>query len=156
MNMKMPISFEKIIWPIVLISLGVFPVLYTAIVYVCVYIIDKNDPIFFDILLGTIGRLMKGIIASLNSFFSIMVLYCFFALKHKILWLFIPIAGLFAPVSIELILMYDWHTQNSSQSLLQYINQERIEIISLHLSSIISSCILYLIYKFIYRNISVK
>lgn len=148
MNTEKTICFEKMIWPIILVSLICFPILYTAAIYVYVYVIDMNDQVFFDILLGTLGRLMKGMIASANSFLPIMFLYCFFALKHKILWLFIPVVGLLAPIFVELILIDDW----SSQSLLQYISQERMEIICLHLSSVISSCMLYLIYKLMCRK----
>lgn len=108
MNTEKTICFEKMIWPIILVSLICFPILYTAAIYVYVYVIDMNNPVFFDILLGTLGRLMKGMITSANSFLPIMFLYCFFALKHKILWLFIPVVGLLAPIFVELILIDDW------------------------------------------------
>lgn len=152
MNTQQSIRFEHMYWPVIVVSLICFPLLYTATIYIYTYMMDMKWPVLSDILLGPLGKLMTGIIVSSTSFLPVMPLYCIFALRYKILWLCIPLVGFLTPIGIELIFMYVWDTQNSSMSLWQHIYHERMEIISLHITSVVSSCILYLSYKLACRK----
>ncbi|MCD8060742.1 MAG: hypothetical protein LUE13_00145 [Akkermansiaceae bacterium] len=114
---------------------------------------DTKEILLLEIVLGTLGRLMKGGIASINSFLPIMLLSFFGALRYKILWFFIPITGLLAPIPMDLIALDGWHGHFPSGSLRGYLHQERMEIISLHLASVISSLALCLWCKSILKRI---